>query len=63
MVLIYFLHISGFFFLKSGLNCVSIFLFDSEFDSERASGFMFNVRPPVKMIDFHGEQMIKKIPS
>jgi hypothetical protein len=28
---------------------------DSEFDSERASGIMFNRRPPVKMADFQGE--------
>jgi hypothetical protein len=32
-----------------------LFLFDSEFDSERASGIIFNIRPPVKMVDFHGE--------
>jgi hypothetical protein len=31
--------------------CINFFLFDSEFDS----GIMFNRRPPVKMVDFHGE--------
>jgi hypothetical protein len=25
------------------------------FDSERASGIIFNRRPPIKMVDFHGE--------
>jgi hypothetical protein len=25
------------------------------FDSERASSIMFNLRPPIKMVDFHGE--------
>jgi hypothetical protein len=25
------------------------------FDSERASGIVFNLRPPVKMVDFHCE--------
>jgi hypothetical protein len=25
------------------------------FDSERDSGIIFNCRPPVKMVDFHGE--------
>jgi hypothetical protein len=33
----------------------NVFLFDSEFDSEQASGIIFNRRPPVKMVDFHGE--------
>jgi hypothetical protein len=28
------------------------------FDSERASDIMFNRRPPVKMVDFHGEVTI-----
>jgi hypothetical protein len=31
------------------------FYFDSEFDSERASGIIFTLRPPVKMVDFHSE--------
>jgi hypothetical protein len=53
--LIQFLCISCFFFSKSGLKCVPIFLLDSELDSERASGIMFNLCPPVKMADFHGE--------
>jgi hypothetical protein len=34
-----------------------MFLFDSEFDSERESGIMFTLRPPVKIDDFLGEQM------
>jgi hypothetical protein len=35
--------------------CTNFFLFDSEFDSERASDIILNIRPPVKMVDFHGE--------
>jgi hypothetical protein len=50
-----FLYILNYFSLKSGLTCVPNFFYDSEFDSERASGIMFNRRPPVKMADFQGE--------
>jgi hypothetical protein len=28
------------------------------FDSERASGIVCKLRPPVKMIDFHGEVIL-----
>jgi hypothetical protein len=43
------------------LLCISSFspskvnLFDSDIDSERASGITANVRPPVKIVDFHDE--------
>jgi hypothetical protein len=30
-------------------------LFHSEFESEQASVIMFNLRPPVKIVDFHGK--------
>jgi hypothetical protein len=32
-----------------------LFLFDSEINSERASGIVLNLRLPVKMVDFQGE--------
>jgi hypothetical protein len=41
------------FFLLKKWNKVRINLF--LFDSERASGIMFNLRHPVKMVGFHGE--------
>jgi hypothetical protein len=47
-----------FFLLKKWTKVsANFFSFDSEFDSERASSIMFNLRPPVKLVDFHGEQM------
>jgi hypothetical protein len=51
----YFLCIDGIVSFKSGLKFVPIFLLNSQFYSERASGVMFNRRPPVKMVDFYSE--------
>jgi hypothetical protein len=45
-----------FFFLQKWTKVyTNFFLFDSEFDSEPAFAITFNRRPPVKMVDFHGE--------
>jgi hypothetical protein len=55
IILIHFLCISSFFSSKSGLKCITNFLFDSEFDSERISAILCNLRPPVKIVDFQGE--------
>jgi hypothetical protein len=42
-----------FFFLEKWIKVrTNFFLFDSEFDSEQAFGVMFNLRPPVKMVNF-----------
>jgi hypothetical protein len=40
------------FYLQSGLNCVPIFFI---WFWASLSGIICNRRPPVKMVDFHGE--------
>jgi hypothetical protein len=41
-----------FFLLKKWTKVRAYFFI---FCSEQASGIIFNIRPPVKMVDFHGE--------
>jgi hypothetical protein len=52
MLLTHLLHFVSFFSLKKWTKVHTKFFL---FDSERASGTVFNFRLPVKMVDFYGE--------